>query len=187
MTLVAMTAFVNGHAAVLVDSDGLPVGTATNPLMVNTTDLKSKYLLAKDSTVHMKQSSATGLAPLTTADVLATAGARYTALRARILLHYADAPASATVDHAHLVADTANGAGMGTDVSSLANQITRVDEMKTSLIAHATQSGVHFHADSGVLAALTLTTDPPTTQAHVNTDLNDITTALDLHFALASF
>lgn len=121
-----------------------------------------------------------GLGSLDNAANLATAGARFSALRTLAIAHFASV-GSASADGAHATADGVNGAGIGTNVSTLGSLITRIGEMKTALIAHASQGGVHFGNDP-TLAALTLTTDPPTTQGECNADLNDLASALMVHF-----
>ena len=153
--------------------------------------VKSKFLLAGMNRVHMLAkataiASLTALTPLVSGSAtLPQALARFTALQALGVSHFAGV-GTYLVDGEHLAADSADG------VSLTAEAPTDLTSMKASihnfggyLVTHATAAGVHFHNDAG-LGALALTTDPPTTLAQCNVDLNDIRTAMLTHFALGS-
>lgn len=133
---------------------------------------------------HQSTDSGAGqLATLTQIDAgadLATAGTRFTLLRGLAIAHF-PAVGDAVTDGPHKASDGISGGGIGTDVSTLGNLITRIGELKDALVAHAQRGGVHFGPDPD-LEALALTHEPPTTQSHCNADINDLAAAMQAHF-----
>lgn len=158
------------------------VGSALDKL-----GLLTKYTLAAVERVHMDADAVIVLPDLLAGDLLATAGAQYTTIKAAMVAHFADGGASPTVDADHKIADAVSGAGLGNAVDTLPHLITRIGEAKAAIIAHGNQAGVHFHDDAGTSGTgFTLSVDPPVTQADCNADINDIKHALNVHFGLAS-
>lgn len=150
-------------------------------------EVKSKYLLAGYSRVHMlADTDIAALAALAGDALQAAANTRANALKASAVAHAAEV-GTVTVDGAHLAADTTNSATLAAvaAASDLATCITLVNALLGFVNDHGDQSGVHFNNDA-TAAALTMTHTPPTTLAHCITDLNEILAGMQAHYALAS-
>lgn len=153
--------------------------------------LKSKYMLALINKVHMEldlHTELSGLTPLASDADLATAGSHLTPLIDALNDHFGDYGASAFTDAPHLANDTTSGSGLGTDVSSLENQILRCAECAVAIVAHGDEVGVHFNDDTTSSGTgYTLPVIPPVTQANVNTCVNSLIAAVLTHNSRASF
>lgn len=162
-------------------------GLSTAEADITALQLKSKYQAALINGVHMMaDTGVAALVALAGGATQAAANAQANALKAAFAVHAASV-GTATVDGAHLAADTGNAATLAAvaDASDEATSITLVNALLVAYNTHGDQSGVHFH-DDATLAAGTITTDPPTTLGEVITDLNDLLTLATDHFALAS-
>lgn len=111
----------------------------------------------------------------------AVANTRANLLKTALIAHMADVWAD-DAPGAHMIAGaTASGVLAAVAAASdLATSITLVNALKAALNDHGDEAGVHFHNDADAVAA-TITTDPPTTLAHVITDLNDLIDAIRAH------
>lgn len=184
----------NGGKTYALTNATFVLNTDTPAVSVYNLDLRARFLAFMFSTPHMDPETPTGLTALAGGASQATADARYTALRASLLAHFAHTGASGSSAGVHLAPDTVNGATMGTAPNGvLATLITCIGEMKTALIAggHADEAGVHGNVPASggsdpVLAAMTLPVDPPVTLANCVTDLNTMLAAIDAHYAFAT-
>ncbi len=151
--------------------------------------LRTKYQQALINGKHMAvDTQLVGLVAIPTvsgAVDLAAAIVRANLLQAAFAVHAASV-GTATVDGAHLAADTATAATLA--AVPVASDLGTAITLAVALAAaddHGSVSGVHFH-DDATFAAVTITPDPPVTLANVLTALNTLTTAYQVHFALHS-
>lgn len=124
-----------------------------------------------------------GLADVAGGATQAVANTRANLLKAAMLEHMASV-GTPTVAGAHRAADTGAAATLTAvaAASDLATSITLVNALLAAVVDHGNQPGVHFHDDPDAVAAA-ITTNPPTTLAHVITDLNDLIDVYRAHFA----
>jgi hypothetical protein len=150
-------------------------------------DLAAKHARALLDGIHQEidLEGLTSLTALAGTETQAQTDTFLEALRTACLAHGAGV-GTATVDGEHLAADTANNATLAAIPAcnnTLARSIALVNGLHAWDVAHATSVGVHFHDDAAE-AADTITTDPPTTLAHVRTDGNDVRQSLLNHFSI---
>ena len=151
----------------------------------NKVDARLQYIAARAVGTHAAVDAdlhgLLGVADLAGDALQAAANTRAGLLKTAWLEHMASV-ATETSQGAHRVADTALAATLTAvaAASDLATSITLVNALLVALNSHGDSAGVHFH-DEPDAAAATITTDPPTTLAHVITDLNDLIDAMRAH------
>lgn len=153
----------------------------------NKVDARLQYIAARavgtHAAVDADHHGLLGLADVAGGATQAVANTRANLLKAAMVEHMASV-GSETVQGAHKTADTAASATLAAvaAASDLNTSITLVNALLAAVVDHGDQAGVHFHNDPDAVAA-SITTDPPTTLAHVITDLNDLLDVYNAHFA----
>lgn len=153
----------------------------------NKVDARLQYLSARavgtHAAVDADHHGLLDLADVAGGATQAVANTRANLLKAAMIEHMASV-ASETVQGAHKAADNGNSATLAAvaAASNLATSITLVNALLVAINEHGDEAGVHFHNDADAAGA-TITTDPPTTLAHVIADLNDLLDAFNAHFA----
>lgn len=153
----------------------------------NKVDARLQYIAARAVGTHAAVDATNhgllGLAVVAGGATQAVADTRANLLKTAMVAHMASV-GSETAQGAHRAADTGNSATLAAvpAASTLGTSITLVNALLAAIAAHGNQAGVHFNNDPDAVAAA-ITTNPPTTLAHVITDLNDLLVAYNAHFA----
>jgi len=160
-----------GNILPAFSSDGTTPGSAYIEALAISTDYHA----------NQNQQGLDALAALAGVGTQAVANARANALKTAMIAHMASV-GTRTARGSHKNADTANSATLAAvaDASDLATSITLVNALLVAINTHNNQATRHFHDDA---TSVTITTDPPTTLAHVRTDCDDLLAAMVTHMA----
>lgn len=166
--------------------------TADNPgalTDVTALQIKTKYMNAVVSTVHMKADTGfAGLSALAGGATQAQCNAQANAIQTALAAHM-NSVGTILADGCCLAADPTHRATLIAIpvASSLPTCITLISGILAAIVGHGNAAGVHFHNDTGTSGSgATMAPNPAVTLADCVTDLNSLLVNLQTHVALAS-